>query len=378
MTLTQPLRLMVAFALHGIVVGLLYARLPEIQRGLALSEVGYGMVLMALPLGVILGNILVARLIERAGPRRMLLVGLPVFAALPVLPALAPTAPLLGGAVFLFGGGLAVGNLAINMEADRYEAATDRRIMGRCHGAWGVGFLLVTLVSVGVIRLGIAPAAQFVAAAVILALVTRPLLSGLSEYPPRPGAPARGRRFALPGRATLLVSAFALAGVIMEGTTRSWSVIYLRDMLGATDAIAALALPAFVLTQTLGRFLGDGRIARFGAVAVGRASAVMLFLGMVLVIFATGPVSALAGFALIGLGVSVAVPLGFSAAARAGDRPVAENMAAFAMLSTMMNTVGPPLFGAVAGAADLRIAMVLFLPLALVAYGGARFLAPRA
>jgi hypothetical protein len=42
-------------------------------------------------------------------------------------------------------------NIAINVEADRVEAATAARLMNRCHGGWSVAFLAAST-AIGLIR----------------------------------------------------------------------------------------------------------------------------------------------------------------------------------------------------------------------------------
>jgi MFS family permease len=377
MSLTTAHRAMAAFALHATTIGSLYARLPEIQRALGLSEAAFGLALLGMPAGVVLGSILVAPAIEAWGPKRLLVVGIPVTAAAALLAVAAPSAAALGGALFLFGLVFATGNVAMNVEADRIEAAEGSHILNRCHGWWAMGFLAATLVATLLIRLQVPPGPQFAGLTALLAALTPLLLGPMPLSVPRATAGARRRRFALPGRSTLLVGAFALAGVVIEATTRSWAVIYVRDLFGTVDWIAVLALPAIVATQTAGRFLGDGWVARWGTVAVGRGTSLMLLAGMLLTALAPATGVALAGFALVGLGFSIVQPQGFSAAARWGDRPAAENMAAFATFATLTSFLGPSLFGLLADGVGLRGALALFAPLPLLALAFAGALRPR-
>ncbi|SLN49582.1 MFS transporter [Roseisalinus antarcticus] len=373
MTMTHAVRVMAAFALHGSCVGVLYARLPEIQAALGLSKGAFGLALTAMPAGVVLGNLFVSALVESVGPRRSLLAGLPVFAAMTIPVALAPGLPAL--ALLGFGVGLALGNLAINVEADRIEAQSGRRIMNRCHGWWGIGFLGVSLASVGLIGLGTAPVTHFTVFALVATGLTLWLIGPLRDHPARPGAGAP-RRFAIPGRAAFVIAGFATAGILLEGIGRSWGVIYLRDALGLSEQFAALALPALIGALTLGRFLGDGGVQRWGALAVERTMAAATAAGIVMVVVAQGPMLALTGFAVIGLGICISIPLGFSAAAKTPGRPAAETMAAFSLISTVIGFVSPPAFGFVAEVAGLRMAMAALLPFTLLAWYFAPVLAP--
>ena len=66
----------------------------------------------------------------------------------------------------------------------------------------------------------------------------------------------------------------------------------------------------------IGRFSGDKLTDRFGGVLIARVAAVCAVLGFLLVCVAPDAWAALAGFAVVGLGISVMAPLTFAAAGR--------------------------------------------------------------
>jgi MFS family permease len=348
-------------------VGELNVRLPQLQRGLGISEGIYGLVLLAMPVGVLLGSILIPRQIDRFGARRLIAVGLVFSTALQVAVALSPDPWSLSAMLFVYGLFFAAGNVSINVEANSHEAATGAVIMSRCHGWWALGFLAMSLLAVGIVRLGIAPVWQFAGHAVAMAALVGVFILPMADRPPSEGA-APAKRFAVPGRAVLLIGAWSLAGILLEGTTRSWIVIYLRDTYGAADALAALGLPAVVLTQTAFRFAGDGMISRFGLVAVARVSAIVMALGVALISFSPFVPLVLLGCLLIGAGIAITMPQAFAASARLPGRPSAESVAAFAALSTLVNFMGPPLFGGLAEVTGLAVAFALVLPLTALSF----------
>ena len=371
----HAVRIMAAFALHASVVGGLFLRLPEIQLHLGLSEATYGLVLLGMPVGVVLGSIMVAPLIQGRGPRQVLVWGLPMTAAAQILCALSPSGPALAVSLFLLGVAFSTGNVAINVEADRFETAHSGRIMSRCHGWWAVGFLVTTLVATLLVREAIAPLTQFVWHTVLLTLAAAAVL-GRMPVSANGGDTGPARRFAVPGPAILAIGAFAAAGVLMEGATRGWAVIYARDTFGATDWVAALALPAVVATQTAGRFAGDRLVALYGTVRTARGFAVILFLGILAVVAAPTLPLLMAGLLLIGAGMSTVQPQAFAASARAPGRPAAENVAAYSTISTLIGFVGPSAFGALAEEIGLRATFALALPLPILAIWFASSLLP--
>lgn len=368
--------------MHAFVAGSMFSRLPEIQKHLDIGPGEFGLVLMVIPLGVLSGALLASRLIEAIGTQKTCLIFLPVFATIPFLATLAQSHGQLALVLYFFGAVLAMSNVAINVEADRIEFALDKRILNKCHGSWGLGFLIVSLLGVGAIRLGITPSVHFVILFAVICLASATIVRGLKAAAPREAkgdkkAHGKSKKLALPNKGTFLIVAFALTGFWLEGSTRNWGVIYLRDGLGALDWFAALALPAMISMQTLGRFMADGWISKFGPVAVARFLTTVALVGLIIVILSPAATFALVGFMLIGLGISTAVPQAISSAARWGDRPSAENVAAFSMLQTMIAFIAPPVFGLLAAWFDMQIAWMMFLPLPFVALYFAKSLAPR-
>lgn len=377
---TRRRTIVVVFVLHGMVVGTFFSRIADLQTAIGLTEAQLGLALIGMSAGVFTGSLLVSRAIETYGVRRMLLFAQPLFASGPLLVALLAAGPVsLFFLLSLLGLGLASCNVSMNVEADRIEATDGRRLLNQCHAMWAVGFLVATLSGTGAVAIGLPPTAHF---AIMLALVGGTALGVLWPMRPAPPRAHRGdgarRRFARPTLGIFLIMGFAISGMWLEGTMRNWSVIFLRDVYDPAEWVATLTLPAIIIFQIVGRFAADSLIDRFGPVLVARALTAISLVGLVMVVAGGSIALSLAGFALIGLGISTVHPQAMSAAARLGDRPSSENLAALATLQTLLGLVSPPLIGAVASAFGIRASFVLLLPLPIMAIYFARYLARRA
>jgi len=372
----RRLTIVLVFALHGVTVGSFFSRIAELQAKIGLSEAELGLSLIGLPAGVFFGSLFVSRIIEKRGTRTTLLFGLPFFATGPLLASLAGDMATLFACLFLLGLGLTTCNISMNVEADRVEAATAARLINRCHGMWGVGFLTASLGGTAAVAAGLSPTDHFL---IVFAVVTTAAIAIVGRLrPSQPRAhrgPARASRFALPTVGVLLIIGFACSGILLESSSRNWSVIYLRDAFSAADWVATLTLPSFVIAQIVGRFSADSLIDRFDPVPVARVLSVISLAGLILVVTAGSIVVTLAGFALIGFGISTVHPQALSAAARLGDRPSSHNVAALSTLQTVIGFVGPPLFGLVASRYGIRISFAMILPLPVLAVFFARYLA---
>lgn len=371
--MTLRLRLMLIFALHAVLVGGLFSRLAEVQRSLGLSEAAFGLVLTAVPLGGVVGTLLSPGLVRRLGTRRALLSGFILAGSTPVLVGTALGWLSLFAGIFAFGVMMAITSITSNVEADRVGLATGAPMIARSHGSWGLGFLLCSVLASLAIRGGVTPMQQFWVMFAVAVAAGSLLIAPLRESPERPhGRGGGGQRLAVPDSATWRVLSYALSGMVLEGITRNFSVIYLRDGFGAADWVAALALPAFVITQTLGRFVTDPLIARLGEVRFTRALSVVSLIGLA-ALAGTGSLwVALAACAVIGLGASASIPIATVALARGVMRPVAESVAAFAIVQSGVGLVAPVIYGWAAGAVDHRFALALMLPLPVLAWIRAR------
>ena len=216
-------------------------------------------------------------------------------------------------------------------------------------------------------NLEFSPLTQFICHAIPISIGTLIIFKSVpSDYIP---AKTKGvQKLTLPNKGVLLVGLWAFAGILMEATTRGWIVIYTRDLLFAPENIAVLALPTIVFTQTLGRFISDSLITKFGILKVAQVTSAFLLAGIFLVIITASLPIAFLGFLLIGIGISISMPQAFAAASRLKTRTSSENVAAFSTLSTVLGFMGPPLFGFMAETIGLRVAFMLLIPLTIISF----------
>lgn len=375
--LTTHWRIMALFFTHALAAGTIHTRIPDLQEMIGLSEGQLGLVLMGQPLGALSMFLFSSAIIERFGPRRIVLL------LLPSVVISAALASVLLHPVWLFvllainGIGFSLSNIAMNVEADRIEAASGMRVMNTCHGAWSIGFLVTSLLGAALRGLHIAPSIHLwalvpVAIGLIL-LVVLPMAS----MPPRAHTGGRGKKLALPTWATMGLVAFGLGAGLAEGASRAWAIIYLRDSFDVAPFIQSLALPALLVSMALGRLFADRHIDRFGPVLVARWLAALAIAGMLVIVLATEAWIALAGFLAVGIGICVLFPLMLSAAARLGDRPASQNVAATTLIFQLVNLGAPALIGAVAQAYGVRMAFAGLIPLLMLTVVTAGRLQPR-
>ncbi|MCX8954914.1 MFS transporter, partial [Ruegeria sp. NA] len=172
--------------------------------------------------------------------------------------------------------------------------------------------------------------------------------------------------FALPSGALILVGFAAMCGALGEGAVADWSAIFLRDVSGAPESVAALGYAVFSVTMVAFRLAGAIVIMRFGPVATARFGGICAALGVFAVVSSVASLPALAGFALMGIGYAVIMPLAFSRAASDPHVPPGQAIASVATLGYGGLLIGPPLIGFLAELFGLRLAFAVLLPLAVL------------
>ena len=366
------LGMMLTFTIHSSIMGGLFSRIAEVQRDLHLDAEQFGLAMAGMAVGVLIGLPVSASVCDALGTRKLNILMFAGAALSVPLVGLAAGFWALFLAVLLLGLTTSMANQAMNIEADRLALATGKPLLALSHAVWGVGFLVSSSLGALAIRAGVTPLAQLYVLALLVVAGIVLIVAPFRVSPARPATGIRVARIALPDWANVRLLGYAASGLVAEMILRNWSVIYLRDIFGTADWLAALSLPMFVLTQTAGRFGLAGLAARFGVAPVAQALTVTTLIGIVMMVAAGGYGVAMLGCALIGLGSAATYPLAFSALARMTGRTSGENMAGFSILQNLLWLVTPPLFGMVASGIDMRLALALMAPLPVLALFHAR------
>jgi MFS family permease len=373
-----PARVFSAFFLYAVAMGGIFPRLGDLQLALGLSERSLGLALIGTASGTMVSLTLAGRWLERLGHRLVLLAGIPLIAL--AYAAASHAGSALALYLLLLPAGLLIGavEIVVNLEADRVEHQLGRRIMGRAHAFWSIGFFGAGLLGAAAAQLGVTVQAHLLGMVLLIGAASVWLLHGFAAAGHRPDShTGAAPRWARPSRRTLLLVAATLAAMVLEGAGAEWSAIYMRDVFGAAPFLAGAAVAVGAGMQAAARWVADGVVARHGPLRVARTLQVLLGAGAALVLLAPHPLLALLGFGLIGVGSSAMFPLAMSAAAQATDRPAALNVAALAQTSFIAFLLGPPLLGWVATSLGIRWSFGITLPLVALAWWACTALVPR-
>jgi MFS family permease len=354
----------VAFLAFGAVSGSWVPRLPAIKDHLHISDaqIGYALVLFAV--GAVFGAA-IARLMLAQGARDWVRAVTVAICVALLGPGLANSLLQLLAAALLLGGCAGFIDVLENAQAAELEREVGRPLINGFHGFWSLGAILGSVFAGIAAFSGVAPLPQFVIAAIIAALASAPFLRDLPDT--RSGAdsatpPASSRLWL---RASVVaVAAIAFSSILVEGGTADWSALYLREFSQANPGVAAGGFAAFALAATVVRFRADLLTAHTNPATVARLGGLIAALGLALAIAVPALPVALIGFALVGMGTAVLVPLAFSAGANLGASGTSLTVVLAAGYAGSI--AGPALIGTAADHFGLRFGLTILLAAAVV------------
>ena len=359
------------FFLNGLVFASWVSRIPEVRSSFELTNGQLGLVLLAIALGSVLALPTTGAAINALGTVRIVRLGAGA-ATIGMLAAalgLGHVLPLTVAGLFVYGLGIGVWDVAMNVEGAEVERGLRRTIMPRFHAGFSGGTVVGALAGALLIELGV-PAMVHLVGVVLLAivLVWRTSPSFLPIVEKHEATTVSAARAWLEPR-TLLIGVMVLALAMTEGTANDWLAVALVDGHDVSHAVGVAGFAVFVLAMTAGRFAGTGLIDRFGRVAVLWSTMAVAGAGVLLIVFAEHPALVVTGIVLWGIGASLGFPVGMSAAA---DDPVraASRVSVVSTIGYAAFLAGPPFLGFVGDEVGtlkaLLVVAVLLMPAALV------------
>ena len=364
------------FAVNGLLLSTLLARVPAIREDLDLTPQQLGLTLLAASVGSVLALPTAGWLVQRLGVRPVVLGAAVVGAAGVAAAGLAPDRLLLMLALFAWGFSNGAWDVAMNVEAADVERRLVTTIMPRFHGAWSAGTVVGAGFAALAAFLSIGRAPHMLAAAVVVLIgAVLAVRSFLPEELAARGAQADHaaatatsgadggpvRRYSLLDAwkepRTLLIGVTMLGFALAEGIAGDWLAVAVIDSRDAEQWVGTTMYWVFLASVMAGRFLGPVLLDRYGRYRPLLVMAGLVALGVLTVVFVPGVLGAAIGAVLWGVGVSLGFPVGMTAAA---DDPVraAVRVSVVASVAYTAFLAGPPLVGLLGEALGTNLALL--------------------
>jgi len=364
----QSLAIGMIFISVGFLFGNWATLIPFIKQKFDLNDAQLGLLLLSFPIGATVMNPFSTFFINRFGMLKTTLLGLIFLAVTYIIPVSATWLPLVSFGLMIVGMCLSVTNVAMNTCVTSLEHQYGINIMSTCHGMFSAGLMFGSIASSFLQGMKIMPSYQMAVIAVaiiILVLVVGQTILDIHEEKIQVNE-NKGAKFILPKGALLLMILISLCTNITEGTMADWTAVYMRDIVRTDDYFIGWGLAGYSMFMSLGRFLGDALIPRFGGNVVLRTGGIIAALGVALAIFFPYTITAILGFTLVGAGVSCGAPILYGSAARLPGMAKGAGLATLNTFSMGGFLAGPVIIGFISKSANLSVAFSIVAVLAIV------------
>jgi fucose permease len=362
------------FAIMGIVCAAWVSSIPAVKELLGLDDAELGLFLFAGPVGSVISYTFISPVVSRLGSRRAteLAASIYCFVVASIGACFFFRASVSAWCVSLafFGGIGSFLNVAANTQAGLVEKLYGRTIMNSFHAMWSGCFLAGVALAYLAPDLNVSPAARFALtlglSAVLHVLSARWLVAG-------DDAGTRRGRTSRPDRMLLVLGIAAIVIMGMEGAVSDWAGLFYEEDLSAEGGCIQMGLFAAMVAMTVGRTMTDRLVNRFGATAVLRTYCVLSSVGLGFAMLTPFlPLSGLplhltaaAGYAVSGFGISGLMPIVYSRATKATAMPPGAAVTLVGSMGFSGYLIGPPLIGAVSDATCHSLALGIFCVLVL-------------
>jgi MFS family permease len=338
-----------AFVAIGITWGCFAAMVPVLKARAGLDDATFGLMLAASASTLMFSLWAAPAMDRRDRGRAMSFCVLAVAgAALSLGWAASPLAVMAGLILASSASGLL--DVSSNARISGLEALHGRSLMNAAHGSFSVAYAGSALLTGALREQGLPPEAIFAVAAALVACA-----APLAAMAVVPAPEVEGPASRLPMALVAVTGAIVAIAFLTEMSVEGWSALHIERTLEGRAAAGATGPALLGLTMAVGRFAGQAVVARLGELRVIAWATGLTVLGALAAATAPTTLVAQAGFAAMGLGVSVIAPMGLALAGRLAPpalRTVA--IARVAVLGFVGILVGPALMGVVADAASLR------------------------
>lgn len=370
MNCLSRLAVKIVFFLNGFIYANWVSRLPRIQEIFSLSNGGIGLILLSASVGAVTAMPFTGWAIIKNGSRRITLVSAMFFCAVVPLIPLMPDFYFLMLLFFVMGISTGMLDVAMNAQAVMVEQQHGKPIMTSFHALFSIGMMLGALSGSFFVKLG-SPLLIHLMIVVGLSLLTIVWVRyNLIRDSPNKETVHEGPAFRLPNAAIIGIGVIAFCCMLGEGSMADWSTNYMEKIAGASRALAPVGLSAFAFAMTFGRLFGDKAREKFGDKKLLVMCSLVATFGLGLGLVFTQPLFVIIGFSIVGLGLSVIVPIAYSIAGNTKDLPPGVGLAMVTTVGYTGFLFGPPIIGFLADWQNLRFALmfvaILFLIMTLL------------
>lgn len=332
------------------------SRIPTIKMAFGFNEAELGTILLAMPIGSLIGLPISGWLVSKYNSRVPLVVGYGLNALSLALIGFTQSVFSLVVAVILFSFTTRIFNISVNTQAITLQKQIKQKIMGSFHGFWSTGGIAGVAFSTLLLTFNVSLHLHLLIVSIISLLVT--IYS--YQFLLKDDRSESGNKIIVgkPDPYILYLGLVVFCSAICEGGMFDWSGIYFQEVLKVE--IFTYGYLIFMTFMAMSRFLSDFIIARVGMPVTYIMSSSLIVCGIALAVIFPHFWTAMIGFSLVGFGTAAVVPMSYALAGASRKYSPGMAISIIATYSITGMLLGPPLIGYLAHAFNLRVSFVIF------------------
>jgi len=360
------------FFVTGMAMGLWGALVPYAQLRTHAEAGTLGLLLLCLGAGSLLSMLGSGKITGCFGCRNVIVAAVVTYCL--TLPLLATVSDiwLLGLCLFIFGMGIGLADVAVNVQGTMVEQAAGEPLMSGFHCLWSVGGIAGAGAGALLLSSGVTPQGSAFCIVILVLLGTAYSIRSLLPFGAHEEEHAEGLRKGRPNFRLVLIAIMMMICFMAEGAVLDWSGIFLTGERGLALEHAGLGFAVFAIAMSLMRLTGDAIVSALGRKQVLVVGGILGIAGYLMVVLLPGCILPICGFALIGIGVANIAPVLFTLAGQEKVMPVNMSVAMVATLGYLGILGGPALIGAIAHFSSLYVAFSAVAAAFLIITFGAR------
>ncbi|KGJ92958.1 MFS transporter [Colwellia psychrerythraea] len=351
------------FIFNGCLFGTWAAKVPFFKEIFELDEKTLSILLLVLAFGAVTSFPLAGRLNDKLGVQKSSKISYLLYPIPFIGLALSSNFLLLTISLFFFGFLHGSMDVAMNSWAAKTETLTKKKLMSFFHAMFSLGAGVGAGSTVFFIWADISTVMHFL----IVSLLFIPLyliLCKPSAFPLPQNESANGTdNSKLPFMLLSAVGLMAFCSALGEGAIADWGSVIMRQEFSADMSFSAWAYATFSMLMVLSRLSVHFFIEEYGVINIVKGCSLFSLFGAVIIVLVSSPYLALIGFAFMGIGYSVIVPLVFSKAASINQQKSGRVIAFVATFAYGGMLCGPVVIGLIAHQTTLKSALLLLVAL---------------
>lgn len=351
------------FFLNGAFFGGWASRIPTIKESFELAPDALGLLLLLLAAGAIISFPFAGAATDRFGAARVTWWLALFYAAALVMIALSAQLWLLAVALFLFGVTHGAMDVSMNAWGTEVERRAKRPVLSMFHAIFSLGAGAGAAFGVAALTLDWGITQHFLIF-VLLATLPCMILATIDWTSDTLAKKAGSSLFNLPKGVLILVGIVAFCSAMGEGAMADWSAVFLVETVSASQSEAASGYAVFSVAMVFARLLGHKVIQSQGPYRAAQLSGVTALIGVLAAVYGSTLLVVLFGYALMGLGFALVMPLAFSKAANDPQQAAGSAIASVATLGYGGLLLGPPIIGFLAEHTSFETSFLLLAFLA--------------